>query len=487
MEKLASMFAQRETWHNNRASTLFMCYVNKVNDNVLVFQNYWHWKSRIDTVACVVRLYHKDGSIFDIKEVSIKSHNEISIKQLFNVEDFVGTIDCEIISLSNIGFPFPAILCFYRNTNAISVLHSAGRILNSNEATTQTHVNESNFLCILDDTFEPYIHVFSGSYVDENHKIELLVKSKDNVVLFEKTIDHDFNQAFQSEIFKLRSICTDQEIAILSGKSFYLIFKSNLIGAFGRFMVGNYNRKIDAFFVTHSFSHISPDNSDFTDKPDDLDASCFLPIPCAGPLSVEAVSYPTNAKSKLTIYERSSALGACLEKTGQQLKVCTGGEHGSIFKIKLQGDAFSCWHFVDPSPSRLNVSYNYSLPNSDHPTDIAKGFMSHFYTPKVSHWGAGFHSNNFETYIFVSNQSHNFLATLSSEATLTIFNNDVEYEKNFVVPAESAICIKVSELDVDLSDAEFFSWRMKTEQTTLITFWISFDVNTGQICGEHGF
>lgn len=56
-----------------------------------------------------------------------------------------------------------------------------------------------------------------------------------------------------------------------------------------------------------------------------------------------------------------------------------------------------------------------------------------------------------------------------------------------IIQPESAKCIKLSDLKVDLSDNLFFSWNIVSSQPTLETFWVSFNENNGVICGEHGF
>jgi len=159
-------YSSQKDWCNNKASTIFPLYVNENNDQVIVFQHYWKWKNDIDDVTLVIRLRNEIGENVGVKEFDIEEHNEISILKEFGLTHEFGMIECEIISTSNIGFPFPALQYFSVNKNKqISCVHSGGRIYNSNEPTVDTKFTETNFLCLFNEDFEPFIHVFSGNYV----------------------------------------------------------------------------------------------------------------------------------------------------------------------------------------------------------------------------------------------------------------------------------------------------------------------------------
>ncbi len=489
-KSLKKDFSERSEWHHNRANAVFMCYINELNDNIIVFQNYWKWKSKIEDVSCIVRLRHEDGSIFDTKEILIRDHNEISIKKYFLVDSFIGSIDFEIISTSNIGFPFPAILCFYINNISISVVHSSGRILNSHENNEYTKFSESNFLCLLDDEFTPFVHIFSGASAPLGREgdVRLIFRDSDNNILIDKFLKKVLTLPFQSKIIQITDVCSNSELKKIYKKDFFLTVEVDISGIFGRFIVGSYNKKNDAYFVTHSFRRIDSDDSDISIKTKKLNAASFLPIICSKPLSVIATSYPTNSKSNLTLYERQSKLEEPLKETGRKRGISTGGSYGKIFRAEIKGDIFNCLYTKDPTPSRINVNYSYSLKNSLFPTDIATGFKSHVYPPKVSHWGGGYAlDSNFETYIFIRNCSHNFLETQTAKIKLRIFNSTTIYQEELVILAETAKCVKLSDLKVDLSDNIFFSWNVISSQPTLETFWVSFNETNGMICGEHGF
>ena len=70
-----------------------------------------------------------------------------------NVENFIGTVNVEIVSLEKLGFPFPAILGVYRSNNLYSSVHSAGRLKNSSEVQNIFYTQETNWICKFNKVF----------------------------------------------------------------------------------------------------------------------------------------------------------------------------------------------------------------------------------------------------------------------------------------------------------------------------------------------
>ena len=55
----------REKWVNTRSSTIFPIYLNRNNDQILVFQNYWKWKSNIKDVVFILTLRYQNSKIYN--------------------------------------------------------------------------------------------------------------------------------------------------------------------------------------------------------------------------------------------------------------------------------------------------------------------------------------------------------------------------------------------------------------------------------------
>ena len=67
----------------------------------------------------------------------------------------------------------------------------------------------------------------------------------------------------------MSKIFSKRELKKIWNKKFFIKIKFNVIGAFGRLIVGNYDKKFDAFFTTHtlnSFEDIKAKSSLFLDK-----------------------------------------------------------------------------------------------------------------------------------------------------------------------------------------------------------------------------
>ena len=114
MKNIAKTLKERLQWVNFRANCLFPCYINGNNNQIISFQNYWRWKRKVNVKAHLV-LRSEDSSIVSQKEFDIYSHNEISIKKEFELNNFKGMVSLEIYSTENIRFPYPAVTCFYEN------------------------------------------------------------------------------------------------------------------------------------------------------------------------------------------------------------------------------------------------------------------------------------------------------------------------------------------------------------------------------------
>ena len=87
-EKLADAFVKREKWTNNRASAIFPVFLSDSSDTHLVFQNYWHWKSNIEEVFCVLRIRDFAGKNISSSRVNIQNHNEIYLSDFVNRKEF---------------------------------------------------------------------------------------------------------------------------------------------------------------------------------------------------------------------------------------------------------------------------------------------------------------------------------------------------------------------------------------------------------------
>ena len=138
---------------HNTASAVFPVIISKKNDLIIVFFNYWLNKNKIepDRVKFFARLYDQKGDMVGHFEKNIsKYHNEISLKKFLEsmeINNFIGSVNIEIISLEKLSFPFPAIVGVYRSNALFSSVHSAGRLRNNSEVQKKSYTQETNWNC----------------------------------------------------------------------------------------------------------------------------------------------------------------------------------------------------------------------------------------------------------------------------------------------------------------------------------------------------
>ena len=487
MKNLSQDFKKRATWVNNRASCVFPVFLGESSDTHLVFQNYWGWKNNIEKVFCILRLRNSLGESILSTQIEIENHNEIKISNLIEDKSLMnrGTVEIEIISPENLGYPFPAILAFYVTKDQKSVVHAAGRILNSNEAFNNGKWKETNFTITLEDDFSPFICLFYGQYVKNNSEVRIkFIDYSDNSVLLNKTYLLK-SSPFGSEVLYIKDLLSNSELRLLEMKKVFIIFETEIYGIFGRFVVGNFHLPTNQHFTTHSFQYINPDSADRISASKD-ECSTFMPIFNMKPLRASIVSFPTNIQENLKLNISKGKINESLKPTEEFIHVQTGGDNASVFEYKLDKDIFLKFESFSDAPSRINVNYNFSLENSLYATDFATGFKSRIYPPKTNHWGSSILERDWKTIIFIRNLSHK---SKSKEAfcSFEAFQNKEIIKKEIMVKPESCNVIEIDSEEFKKGYGDYFSWKLIASETSLEVFWVSYNQLNGAICAEHSF
>ena len=452
-----------------------------------MFQNYWVWKNNIEKVFCILRLRNSLGKNILSTHIEIESHNEIKVSNLIEDKSLIngGTVEIEIISPENLGYPFPAILAFYVTKDYKSAVHAAGRILNSNETFNNGKWKESNFTITLEDGFSPFICLFYGQYVKSNSEIRLIFKDyNDNSTLLKKTCSLK-SSPFGSEVLYIKDLLSNAELCLLEKKKVFTIFETEIKGIFGRFVVGNFHLSSNHHFTTHSFQYINPDSADRISASKD-ECSTFIPIFNKKPLRASIVSFPTNIQENLKLNISKGKIDESLKSTDEFIQIQTGGDNAGVFEYKLDKDAFLKLETFSEAPSRINVNYNFSLENSLYPTDLATGFKAKVYPPKKTHWGSSILERDWKTIIFIRNLDHK---SKSNEAICSFeaFLNEEIIKKEIMVKSESCNFIEIDGKEFKKSSGDYFSWKLNASETTIEVFWISYNELNGAICADHSF
>lgn len=487
MKNLASDFKKRSLWINNRASCVFPIFLNNLIDTHLVFQNYWSWKNNIEEVFCILRIRSPIGESILTTPINIENHNEIKISNLVTKTNEVhgGSAEIEIISPENLGYPFPAILCFYVTKKQKSVVHAAGRILNTNESFNNENWKETNFTVSMKQDFDPVICLFYGQLTKANSSIKIEFKNNHNNTTLLKKSFLLKTTPFCSKVLFIKDLLNSEELLLIKDKKIYIIFETEIKGIFGRFVVGNFHEPSNQFFSTHSYQFIDPHSSDRVSSSKN-ESSTFLPVFNKRPLKVNIISFPTNINENLNLNISKAKINETLKPTNESLRIQTGGIDASVFEYQLHDDGLIKLESFRDAPSRINVNYNFSLENSIFPSDLATGFKAKVYPPKSNHWGSSILEKDWKTIIFIRNLNHKNNSK-KAVCNFEAFTNNNNLKKQIIVLGESCNFIELSYSDFKKRTSNYFSWKIYSKETTLEVFWISYNKLTGAICAEHSF
>jgi hypothetical protein len=485
MQNLQNTFRDRTKWINTRSSTIFPVYINENNNQFLVFQNYWKWKNKIKDIRLILTLRNENSTIISKIKYRIKEHNEISIKKIFKIKiKFIGQLECELESTENLKFPYPALMFFYQNSGGYeSAVHSAGRHLNPSE-NISSKFYESNFYSQMNKDFSPLIHIFSGKEITKKSKeINIEFLDNNNKIIFKKKIKNLFKKPFSSKLIFLKKYLSKEEMIKIFNKVFFIKIKFDISNIFGRLIVGNYDKKNDALFMSHTFRVHSEKKLNIIKPRKNFVSTAYLPVMNLEPLKLTARSYPTNAvcRSKFDNYRLS-------EKNKIKIDsgyIKTSGEKSNIFEIIQNKSYFNILEFKDKVPDRLNFEFNYYLENSRHPTDIADGIKTCYQPRKSSHWGHGVSKKNYVNYILIANYSNSKKENKNEQVEISIFSEKKKIKKKLLIKKSTYYVVKLYNLQKTLK-SNYFSWTLHSGKSNLNIYWVSFN-NKGSICGDHAF
>ena len=491
---LAKGFQSVKLKSHNTASAIFPIMISKKNDLIIVFFNYWLNKNKINPnhIKFFARLYDQDGRMAAHFEKNISNfHNQISLKDMLksiNVENFIGTVNVEIVSLEKLGFPFPAILGVYRSNNLYSSVHSAGRLKNSSEVQNIFYTQETNWICKFNKGISPFFHYFVGSNKPLKKYITVRLINKANKVKKIKKINIDMLNPFSSRLFFIDEIFRKTRF----DKDDFVSVEVEHNSIFPRMVVGNYHKKINFYEVTHSFPKIfkkdyCPTNnhtkyqSKMTGcKNKDLDLSLeVFPTNCDGEFKADFYEKKFDEKQQSLLkqnvkFSQNNLKNKLLFKFPDDTELQT---------IKMAGNKI---------PSRLNTSFIYKVKNSKNKftADIADGARSAVIPKKIHHWGHGYLGENFNTILTIVNDNHDDQKPIKHEGILKIYADKINTSKKIKINSSSSTIVdfnEFKEIKKLKNSRKFFSWVLKLKKPGCECFWISYRKKDGSIFGDHSF
>jgi hypothetical protein len=501
-EKLSDAFSARKDFFANRSSAVFPLYQRLGTDLHIVFLNYWELKSNLKDVACNIRVYNQFGELLlRYRQDIVQYHNQISIRSLLNSRpelnpDFLdGMVEVEIVSSQNIRFSFPGLIGIYQANDHYSMVHSAGRVKNSDELIKFSESEETNWTCKLnysatnEPEVVPFFHLFNGPIQHDKYQFTVNVRDATGQIFKQSTIEQSM-PAFGSRLVRLDEVI---DVSDLPADFFVsVIVKADVV--YPRLVVGNIFIEHDFLEVTHSFPLTKIKDYCDIDKKKPEQIASFLDAIKGMDLNLNLRVFPTNSSAQVTGELKVMRFDdRALQSDSSKISFgCGVGEKGWEWKMPEEL-AFASLEFNDTNiPARLNASYRYSVKNTKtlFTTDIATGAKSYVYPPKWRHWGHGIISQAFQTTILFRNNSH--APTLTSANTLkaTVYGESFVVEEHYAVGSESALEINLKDMlikhNISIETTHFVSWMIESQQPYGETYYIAF-TKDGRICGEHGF
>lgn len=480
---------------HNTASAVFPVIISKKNDLMIIFFNYWLNKNKIepDRVKFFARLYDQKGDMVGHFEKNIsKYHNEISLKKFLEsmeINNFIGSVNIEIISLEKLSFPFPAIVGVYRSNNLFSSVHSAGRLRNNSEVQKKSYTQETNWTCKFEKNINPFFHYFVGNNKpDRKYILVRLINKFSKIKKVKKIFINNINP-FGSKIFFINEIFKKT----IFDKDDFISVEVEHNSVFHRMVVGNYHKKLNFYEVTHSFPKIfkkeycpSKDKIKYQSKitgstNKDLDFSLELfPTNCDGKFKADFFKKNFNEKLQ-TIYKKD------INFTKKNLKekfVFKFADNEELKTIKMMGKKI---------PARLNTSFIYKVKNSKNnfTTDIADGARSSIFPKKLHHWGHGYSGNNFQSILTIINDNFDNKNPIKHEGVLSVYLEKLTIRKKIKINPGTVSTINLTKIkqiqNLRKKDKKFLSWMLKLKKPGCECFWISYRKKDGSIFGDHSF
>lgn len=489
---LKKSFNERTIWKNHRSSAIYPLDIVPNSDFTFLFINYWKLKNKLENLRCLITLYNQDGTIEHRNNYKLKKHNELNLKKIFKIDYFKGMVEIEFISKKNLRFPFPAISGFYKSPGGLmSVVHSAGRILNKNESSRKL-INslESNFSLKYSGKkkITPFFSLFKGKEINKNDKIVVFLKDKSKKKLKTLTIKNELKTSFSNKIFYLNDLF---ERKILKRASLCIV-KTNFQNIFPRMICGNFYEKLHHYEVTHSFP-VQSNKKDFIDNKYCLDKNVRhvskLPFVKSKQTKLSLKIFPTNLDSdlngELLIYEKKS------KKLIKKKNIYFNSKK-DFKEIKFHNknkEIFGCISLKQSQvPSRINTSHIFDNGNKNKiTTDTASGFNSIEYPEKRTHWGSTFLGNEINSEILIRKINY-YNVQNTSNGKIVFFNNLFNKEVKIKLKNENYKIINLKNIlnKKKINKKISLSWIATFDNPSGIEiFWNSFSKD--YILGDHSF
>ncbi|PJD95764.1 MAG: hypothetical protein CK425_07595 [Parachlamydia sp.] len=279
----------------------------------ILFLGYWILKRNIKEIACVVTLRSIEGEILARSTMEIKEPKTYRVElrdqlQLANRapdEEFMGSIEMEFFSTQNLVFTFPALDINYYGTHFSAIVHTAQRIYNDFDDlrnNSQTSVPESGFNIYATQDQEPFFTLINGANSCENSQLKMEFFNKDGETLTH-TLELGTLKPYQTTFCFPARFCALE--SFLKGDVGTAKITFNISWAFPRLVAGNWNRRLPAISITHTYYDCEKATSKsdywFSRSPEWHAASLMIPATFANDHFTNVYFYPIYSPSHFSI------------------------------------------------------------------------------------------------------------------------------------------------------------------------------------------
>lgn len=507
-EHLSSLLSSKPTSICNQSSAIFPLFYNPECKTKLLFFNYWKLKRKIDHLLCRLYLRDQEGQLifkkcFFVDE--IRSY-EIDLSRLLSIHyPFLGSIEIEFSSPSNLVFPFPAVVVTYEGKNFLTYVHSSQRIIKDKkgkESKSKNKIIESGFNIYASKEVNPFLTFVNGPCEIKNKEIKLFAYN-----FLQKKLDktlHISSKPYQTHYLSLKDW---KELPDhLQNKPGCL--KAELFSSqtFPRLIVGNYDEKRHSMSVTHSYYDLSHSKKEADywvyDSKNWHAQSLSLPLAIDAQLDSKIYFYPIYSPAHFyidaEIYDKSGKLLKQIEnvieiedkpsfQTLNASELTLGLSSKDSLMIKLIARA----HLEGKIPTRIKVGLDLGFKKGGFPCNICTNFSpanpSLETKPSAFRW-APMLPSKYQGWITCINDcpQKNYQKKAQVECTFYRLKDTLTISQTYTLPPHGHLNLKHTQKTKEFFEDEIGWCVLKSDNPYLSTYYFSKHPQK-MVGGDHGF
>ncbi|MFK7824244.1 MAG: hypothetical protein AB8G05_08805 [Oligoflexales bacterium] len=262
-----------------RSSGIFLYKYDQSFSTTISFMNYWKIKRDLK-VGVIASLRSMEGTLLLRERLDFNEGNVINYRPtLKNQASFMGSVEIEIFSASNMVIPYAAIMVIYEAPGSCSFVHTYGRTYSRYEVEEKNIISEGHEACWIlkdDDNVVSKAYFHNGAEGADSQDIKLNIKNHENKAI-SATIKNVSLKPFETYEIAPNKHFPDL-VNFLDGKWGSCSISFSLNQAFTRALLVTESK--NAWQVTHSNFDYSKHNTDLLEDPESQTAYMFIPQIC---------------------------------------------------------------------------------------------------------------------------------------------------------------------------------------------------------------